>query len=103
MKVLIRRIDGARELYRDDRTGIAWVKDSSDGCEHSCHSNIDSTGSVSGMKMRGGWAKGARCVRTNGFIFNIDSFLVSDEWNEVASENCQCQACIERRARESNS
>lgn len=53
--------------YRDDHTGIAWVENSSTGCGHSAHPNIDATGSVRGMKDLRHWDKNARTVRTHGF------------------------------------
>ena len=63
MKKLIRQIIGvdlgrgriATEdmhifLYRDDKSGLAWVEDGSTGLGHSAHPNISATGSVKGMK-----------------------------------------------------
>lgn len=100
MKVLIKEIKPYVKLYRDDRTGIAWVADGSSGNGHTCHSNIDITGSVRGMKNLGYWKKDARTVRSHGFIYNIDTFICSDEYDKIAAEYCQCVACLERKEKE---
>lgn len=87
------------DLYRDDRTGIAWVVDGSTGMGHSCHASIDASGSVRGMKKLGYWGKKDRVRRSNGLNYNIDTFVVSDELDEIAAEYCNCEACLERRAK----
>jgi len=89
-KIKIQEIRPHVTLYRDDLTGIAWVENSSTGCGHSAHPNIDATGSVRGMKDLGYWDKNARTVRTHGFIYNIDSYVVTDELDHIAAEHCQC-------------
>ena len=101
-KQLIREINEYTRLYRDDRTGIAWIEDGSAGVGISIHPNIDASGSVRGMKEQGYWGKNDRTVKSNGFIYNIDHITFS--WYEgyhhalemiVASE-CRCQGCLER-------
>lgn len=87
------------DLYRDDRTGIAWVVDGSTGIRHSCHSNIGISGSVRRMKNMGFWGKKDRIRRSNGFNYNIDTFVVIDELDRIAAEYCNCEACLERRAK----
>ncbi len=82
----------------DDKTGIALVGNGS-GMRGGVHASIDKTGSVRGMKQQGYWRKDARTVRAGGFIFNIDTFIISDPADEVAAKYCQCEACRERRAR----
>lgn len=77
-------------LYRDDRTGIAWVEDGTTGMGHSCHPNIDATGSIRGMKKLGYWNAKDRCVRSHGFIYNIDHLVSSDELDRIAAEHCRC-------------
>lgn len=77
-------------LYRDDGSGIAWVENRSVGIGHSAHPNISASGSIRGMKDLGYWAKDARTVRSHGFIYNIDSFVVTDEFDELAAEHCRC-------------
>ncbi|ATN89016.1 hypothetical protein [Acinetobacter baumannii] len=78
-------------LYRDDRTGIAWVENGSLGIAHSAHPNIDASGSVRGMKDLGYWERDARAVRCRGFIYNIDTYVVSDnELDQLAAKHCQC-------------
>ena len=85
-------------LYRDTNNGIAWIEDGSTGCGYSCHSNIDITGSVRGMKNLGYWKKDVRTIRSHGWIYNIDSLIVSNEWDKLlADSECHCIACYERR------
>jgi hypothetical protein len=89
-KVLIKQVGEYQKLYRDDKTGIAWVENGSTGLGHSCHPNIDSSGSVKGMKDRGYWGKKDRTVRSHGFIYNIDHLVISDELDQIANDHCQC-------------
>lgn len=89
-KVLLEAIRPHVKLYRDPKTGIAWVENGESGCGHSAHPNIDATGSIRGMKARGYWRKADRCVRSHGFIYNTDSLVVSDELDEVARQHCRC-------------
>ena len=100
MKRLIRELGDYKTLYRDDNNGIAWIEDGGTGCGYSCHSNIDATGSVRGMKNLGYWRKDDRTARSHGFIYNIDT-LVYDDKNEleklIADRECKCAACLERR------
>lgn len=98
-KQYIKEIKTYVGLYRDDRTGIAWVVDGSTGIGHSCHANIDASGSVRGMKQLGYWGKKDRVRRSNGCKYNIDTFVVSDEFDKIAAEYCNCEACLERRAK----
>ena len=103
-KQLIREIEPSVILYRDDRTGIAWIADGRSGCGISIHSNISANGSVRGMKQRRYWKKDARTVRSNGFIYNIDTLIYdwtkgspNRELEDIVASECRCQACIERR------
>ncbi len=93
----IKNIRDYVELHRCPKTGIAWIKDGTTGLGHSAHANIDSSGSVSGMKAQGFWNKKDRTVRSHGFIYNIDSYVVGSELDKIAAKNCQCEACIDRR------
>jgi hypothetical protein len=90
MKQLLKEVGPHKHLYRDTATGIAWVEDGSTGCGHSCHPNISETGSVTGMKGRGYWRDEDRAVKSHGFIYNIDSLVVSDDLDEMARQHCQC-------------
>lgn len=102
MKQLIRKIEDHVNLYRDGKTGIAWIDDRRTGVRISVHANIDSLGSVSGMKALGYWEKKDRTIRKHGWIYNIDSF-VCDKENElemIVANECRCQGCIERRMKE---
>lgn len=99
MRQFIRKIEEHVNLYRDDKNGIAWIEDGRTGLGISVHSNIDSSGSVSGMKNLGYWRKKDRTVRSHGWIYNIDSF-VCDKDNKlemIVADECRCQRYIERR------
>jgi len=89
-KVLIKQISEYVALYRDEKTGIAFVENGTVGCEHSCHANIDASGSVRGMRRLGYWREDDRVVRGNGAIYNIDSLVVTDGLDEVARQHCRC-------------
>lgn len=100
MKKFIREIREHVELYRDDKTGIAWIEDGTTGCAVSVHANIDASGSVRGMKDRGYWGKKDRTVRSNGYIYNIDRFVCDpgDELERIVADECMCEACQARKA-----
>lgn len=100
MKKMVREINEHATLYRDDVSGIAWIEDGSTGMEFTVHSNISNTGSIRGMKKLGYWRKADRTVRSHGYIYNIDSFVVDNNnplEKLLADSECKCQACIERR------
>ena len=90
MKILLGVVRPHVRLYRDTRTGIAWVANGETGLGHSAHPNIHSTGSIRGMKHLGYWRKDARCVSSHGFIYNVDSLVVSDELDDIARQHCRC-------------
>lgn len=50
MKQFIRKIEEGVDLYRDDKNGIAWIRDGRTGLGISVHPSISATGSVTGMK-----------------------------------------------------
>ena len=89
-KQLIKQIDEHAALYRDNNTGLAWVEDGRAGCSHSCHPNIDETGSVKGMKDRGYWAKDCKTLKSHGWIYNVSRVVVSDDLDELARKHCRC-------------
>ncbi len=90
MKTKIKDLEENVTLYTCKKTGIAFIENGKTGTIHSCHASIDSSGSVRGMKKLGYWLKKDRTVKTNGFIFNIDSLVVSDELDEIARKFCKC-------------
>lgn len=90
MKVHVRTIKQYVELFRDTRSGIAWVEDGTSGCGHTCHPNIDASGSVAGMKQLGYWRREDRTIRSHGFIYNIDRLVVTQELDEIARQECRC-------------
>jgi len=89
-KTLIRKIGPYATLYRDRKSGVAWVEDTHSGTGHSAHPNIDASGSVAGMKRKGWWGKKDRTARAHGFIYNIDILHVSDDYDVIAARACQC-------------
>lgn len=86
---LVRVLQPHVELHRDRKTGIAWVEDGRSGCGHSCHPNIDVTGSVPGMKKRF-WGEDAVVVRSHGYHYCTSRFSASDYLDQVAAINCRC-------------
>lgn len=89
-KTLIKEIRPYVKLYRDNETGIAWVEDGTTGNGHSCHPNINASGSVAGMRKLGYWGKEDRTVKCHGAIYNIDRLSVDDELDEIARQHCRC-------------
>lgn len=99
MKQFIREIEKNVNLYRDDKSGIAWIEDGRTGLLISIHANISVTGSVTGMKKLGYWGKKDRSIRSHGWIYNIDSFVCDKDNNleMIVADECRCQGCIKRR------
>lgn len=99
MKQFIREIKPYVKLYRDTNNGIAWIEDGSTGLGHSCHPNIDISGSVRGMKDRGYWAKKDTVICSHGFQYNISRFVIDNknELDLIVADECNCTMCIERR------
>lgn len=99
MKEFIKEVRPHAKLYRDTNTGIAWIADGNSGLIYSIHANISSTGSVRGMKQIGRWGKKDKTVRTNGYIYNIDTFICNEnnELEKILADECMCVRCIERR------
>lgn len=98
MKQFIREIAPYKKLYRDNKRGVAWIEEGSTGPSHSCHPNIDASGSVKGMKNLSYWGKRDRTVRSHGWIYNVDRVSVTDELDRIAEAECRCIGCLERRA-----
>lgn len=89
-KAFIREVGPYARLYRDERTGIAWIEDGQTGVGHSAHPNIDASGSVAGMKARGWWPQDALLVRSHGFIYNVSECVVTDGYDRIAAAECRC-------------
>ncbi len=64
--------------------GIVMIENNSVGVGHSCHPNIDGSGSVEGMKMQGYWDKKDVVVRAHGFAYNTSHIVISDEIDLLA-------------------
>jgi len=96
-KQLIEVIEPHVNLYRDSNTGIAWVEDGRTGCGHSCHPNIDASGSVRGMIARRYWHEDDLVILTNGFKYNVSKFMASTDYDLVAAKHCQCRGCLLRK------
>ena len=86
-------------LCKDNATGLAWIINGKTGMAHSCHPNIDISGSVRGMKNLGYWDRKDRIVRSHGFQYNIDKFVIDtkEELDVLVAEECMCAGCQERR------
>lgn len=104
MKTTVKIISPNKTLFRDPISGIAWVEDGSTGMRHSCHPNIDQSGSAAGMIARGTWEKHDILIKTQGFIHNASQLLSggpepdSDlNLTAIAAEACQCRGCQQRR------
>lgn len=63
MKQFIRQIEEHVNLYWDDKNGIAWIEDGRTGLGISVHANINSSGSVSGMKTLGYWGNSIEIIK----------------------------------------
>ena len=97
MKRFIKEVKEYADLYVDDKTGIAWIENGSTGMSHSVHPNIDSSGSVRGMKNLGYWDKNDKIVRSHGYQYNISRLVISDELDKIVADYCNCESCRERR------
>ena len=95
----IEKIDNSAELWIDNKTGIAVIRDGATGLQYSCHPKIDKNGSVLGMKRQGYWDKNAKTARAGGFIYNISSFVAdtNDKYERICGERCMCEMCRVRR------
>lgn len=111
MKQLIREIEPNLKLYRDDETGIAWIKDGYSGIEISIHPNVHSYDTVEGMKELGYWGINDRIVKGHDCLYNIDkvsppSFNRSSLYEfeqiitKVLTKECKCKGCLERNKSE---
>lgn len=98
-KILIKKLKPYVELFRDERTGIAFIEDGTTGIEYSAHPNIDASGSVKGMKNRGYWDKNDVTTRSRGAIYNLSKISVTNKYDEIALEHCQCTICKERKSK----
>lgn len=96
-KQFIKEVKPYANLYRDDKTGIAWIEDGSTGMGHSVHPNIDESGSVKGMRDRGYWGKEDKIVKSHGWQYNTSRFVASDELDNIVADYCMCEECQNRR------
>ncbi|WP_336794191.1 hypothetical protein [Gordonia malaquae] len=89
-ELLVEAIAPHVDLYRDPETGLAFAKDRSAGVLNTVHPSIDASGSVAGMVDRGYWSKGDHTIKVNGFIYNIDLLVISDDVDRIVVQHCQC-------------
>ncbi len=89
-QIKIKDLDDHITLFRDSRSGIAYVKNGKTGEIHTCHPAIDSSGSVRGMKNLGHWDKKDKVVRSIGMIHNISRSVICDEYDEACRASCRC-------------
>lgn len=64
--------------------GVVSIENYSVGLGHSCHPNIDCSGSVKGMKLLGYWKKEDKTVKAGGHIYNLSSIVISDPLDLLA-------------------
>lgn len=77
------RINGELcKIYTEN--GIVTIHNRSSGTGHSCHPNIDRSGSVLGMIEKGYWDKDCRVAAAGGFIYNISSIVISHDLDLLA-------------------
>lgn len=62
---------------------IATIENYSVGCGHSCHANIDVSGSVKGMKKLGYWRESDTILKHKGYYYNMSSTVCSDPLDEL--------------------
>lgn len=68
----------------NESNGIVSIENGSTGTGHSCHPNIDVSGSLTGMKQRyKSWREG-KIVRSRGFYYNKSSIVISDPLDLLA-------------------
>lgn len=90
-RVLVREVRPYVKLYRDPKTGIAWIEDGTSGTGLSAHPSIHATGSIRGMRDRGWWGKHDRTVKSHGFIYNIDQAAGgSSADDKLVRSMCEC-------------
>ncbi len=77
-------------LERHVLKGIARIADGSSGTAASCHPNIDSSGSILGMRARGHWLRTDRIVTANGFHYNTSQLVLHSDDDRLAALACRC-------------
>lgn len=66
------------------KNGVVMIENNTVGCGHSCHPNIDASGSVKGMKNLGYWGKEDETVKAGGFIYNLSSVVITNPLDLLA-------------------
>ena len=90
-RVFVQEVRPYVKLYRDPKTGVAWIEDGRSGTGLAAHPSIDATGSIRGMKDHGWWGKKDRTVRSHGFIYNIDQAAGGESADDKLVRNmCDC-------------
>lgn len=97
---LIGIINPSMLVFRDEKTGVAWIDDEITGLHYTVHPNIHGKGSVIGMKASGAWKKHDKIARVNGFIYNISNFICDNDnpFEMLIANNCMCEGCRTRRS-----
>ena len=90
----IRKLDDTATLYRDNRTGIAFVRDSVRGCSWSVHPSISTSGSVNGMRKLGYWEKEDKVVRCHGAYINTSHVVLDNEYYRALVVTFRRIACV---------
>lgn len=92
----IGKIDNFK-IYRNIKTGIAFVDDTEHGVIWSCHPMLSSDASIQMTRVNGIWKKEASIARNNGFIFNVDELDIVNPYNRLMLNYCECRGCRRRR------
>jgi hypothetical protein len=91
-KILVQEVTTSLKLYRDERTGVAWVEDLEGNLVLTPHPFIGKGDSIRTMKLRGIWKRDCRTAASHGLIHNI-SWCRTDLDNPLdvlAMRACRC-------------
>jgi hypothetical protein len=94
-KILLRELGPGINLYRDGRTGLAWVEDEGRNLTYNPHPSIpsgDFRHTVRTMKLRGLWKRDCRTAASHGAIYNLSLCRTNldNSLDVIAMENCRC-------------
>jgi hypothetical protein len=93
-KKLVRAVGPTAKLFRDKKTGVAWVEDVQGNVTvtHAAHPRIEEPGRVSLMVKNGMWKKTDRVVKCGPAAYNIDVRACTTPLDYLAANACACGA-----------
>lgn len=68
-----------------DLKKVVTIDNYSTGTGHSCHPNIDKSGSVDGMKNLGYWDKNDKTLKQGDYIYNLSHVVCSSPLDELCN------------------